>query len=399
MLNLLTTLSTAAARQLRQGRWAAATIVSGSGSVPRQVGTTMLVSENSQLIGSLSGGCVEAAVIHACHDAIESGTPRREHFGFTDGDAFAVGLSCGGVLEVLIQPIRDAPALLEAASQGPAALIRRVDNGGHAFVNHDDGGASLRAALESMGDSMNPMPPVVDQATKERVETGRDSSPVLDQIQTHVRQGTNGLMLFDGTELFVETLQTEPIMYLFGANDFTAALADAAKLLGFRVTLCDARPIFITSERFPSVDRLVNEWPDRFLKQQWRAGRVNPRSVICVMSHDAKFDIPLLRLALSLDVAFVGAMGSRVTHAQRQEMLQEAGVTHEQLAKLHSPIGLGLGAETPQEVAVSVLGEIIAERNGRTPKVPALRATQGSIHFSHVEPVCDRVGDRIPSWT
>jgi xanthine dehydrogenase accessory factor len=155
-------------------------------------------------------------------------------------------------------------------------------------------------------------------------------------------------------------------MLVFGAIDFAAALVRAGAFLGYRVAICDARPVFATPRRFPEADEVVVDWPHRYLAAEADAGRLDARTVVCVLTHDAKFDIPLLELALRLPIAYVGAMGSRRTHHDRLRRLREAGLLEGELAHLHSPIGLDLGARTPEETALSIAAEIIAHRHGAT---------------------------------
>ncbi len=176
--------------------------------------------------------------------------------------------------------------------------------------------------------------------------------------------------------VFIESFAPPPQMVIFGAVDFTAALARAAKLLGYHVTVCDARAVFATQQRFPMADRVVNDWPDRLLATI--GDELGPRDAVCVLTHDTKFDVPAITAAVRTKVGYLGAMGSRRTHDQRVERLREAGVTDADLARLRSPIGLDLGARTPEETAVSICAEIIALRTGRagTP----LSATSGEIH-------------------
>ena len=176
--------------------------------------------------------------------------------------------------------------------------------------------------------------------------------------------------------VFIESFAPAPRMIIFGAVDFTAALADAAKLLGYRVTVCDARAVFATRQRFPMADEVVNDWPDRYLAKV--ADELGPRDAVCVLTHDAKFDVPAIVAALETDVGYLGAMGSRRTHAKRVERLREAGVDEAGLARIMAPIGLDLGARTPQETAVSICAEIIALHTGRV--APSLRDGSGPIH-------------------
>jgi xanthine dehydrogenase accessory factor len=176
--------------------------------------------------------------------------------------------------------------------------------------------------------------------------------------------------------VFIESFAPPPRMIIFGAVDFTAALARAAKLLGYRVTVCDARPVFATVQRFPMADEVANEWPDKHLARV--GAELGPRDAVCVLTHDAKFDVPAITSAVRTDVGYLGAMGSRRTHDKRTERLLEAGLTEAELTRVMSPIGLDLGARTPEEVAISICAEIIALRTGRVPR--PLRDTEGPIH-------------------
>ena len=198
--------------------------------------------------------------------------------------------------------------------------------------------------------------------------------------------------------LLVETRLAPPRMLVFGANDFGAALVPAGKLLGYRVTLVDARPAFAAQERFACADDVVTDWPHRYLAAQAAAGRLDPRTVVCVLSHDPKFDIPLLETALALDLAYVGAMGSRRSHLQRVDDLLNTGVLPERIAQLHSPIGLDLGAVTPAEVAVSVTAELIASRSRKSSCTP-LRETSGPIHAPAAPPAPTHISQQEIAWT
>ena len=358
-------------------RCAVATIVACGGSVPRPTGTSMLVSEHGEVLGSLSGGCVEGAVVEAALESMRDGGSRFELFGYSAEDAFAAGLSCGGELEVHIQPADPAAlAGLSALAGRDAgtglALIRRLDAPGAVVV--DDPSAFRAVASAELGRLLGNDPVVLGAAAA--------------QLEPLLRGGRAGLVRLESpggcdpdTEpvtLFVESRLPAPRMLVFGANDFGAALIPAGKLLGYHVTLCDARPAFSGQERFRAADQLATAWPHRYLAAEAAAGRIDPRTVVCVLSHDPKFDIPLLRTALDLNLAYVGAMGSRRSHRQRVDSLLAEGTTAEALQRLHSPIGLDLGAVTPAEVAVSVTAEIIASR-GDASAAP-LRDRSGPIH-------------------
>lgn len=377
-------------------RCAAATIVGASGSVPRPLGTSMLVSEHGDVLGSLSGGCVEGAVVDAALQTLHDGGTRRERFGYSAEDAFAVGLTCGGELEVHIQPLGSSPegmdfgmlnSLAGRRSTAAVALIRRLDAGGGAVVVQDP--VRFRA-MESpeLARLVGDHPAIVYAAAA--------------QLEPLLQGGRTGLIRLappdgcsDGPDrtgpqpitLFVESRLPAARMLIFGANDFGAALLPAGKLLGYDVTLCDARPAFSGQARFLAADHVVTDWPHRYLAAEAAAGRVDGRTVVCVLTHDPKFDIPLLETALGLGLAYVGAMGSRRSHRQRIDALLADGTPAEVLERLHSPIGLDLGAVTPAEVAVSITAEILASRGpaAMAPHTAAsLRDGSGPIH--HTEP-------------
>ncbi|CAN5161984.1 XdhC family protein [soil metagenome] len=341
-------------------RVAVATVTRINGSAPRSLGTAMAVDEDGSVIGSISGGCVEGAVYEACQDVLLTGVPRLEEFGYTDDDAFAVGLACGGRIEVLVHLLdSDTPPsmlheLAAAAGGQPAGVALVVD------------GAALGAVLAG-GDepSANPL------------LGASDSRRLLGELAARISAGRTGLAVVDCEDGPVEALfvveATAPRMIVFGAVDFSAALSDAAALLGYRVTICDARPVFATAARFPAAVEVVVEWPSDYLART----ETDARTVVCVLTHDDKFDVPLLEVALRLPIAYVGAMGSRRTHERRLAALTEA-LTEEELARLHSPIGLDLGASTPEETAVSILAEVLATKNGASGR--RLSHLQGPIH-------------------
>ncbi|MFF5160847.1 XdhC family protein [Streptomyces sp. NPDC000348] len=347
-------------RWLTEGReFAVATVVSVSGSAPRGPGAALAVDSGGTVVGSVSGGCVEGAVYDLCAQALADGETRVERFGYSDEDAFAVGLTCGGVIDILVTPVGvRAPArqVLRAALAavlrgGPGALARVVEGpaellGGALFV-HPDG--SYEGGLGGA--------PELDRAA------AGEAGALLDAGRTGtVAVAAGGAYCPGGPTLFVESSVPPPRMIVFGAIDFAAALVRAGKFLGYHVTVCDARPVFATGARFPEADEIVVDWPHRYL----RSTETDARTVLCVLTHDAKFDVPLLEVALGLPVAFVGAMGSRRTHADRERRLREAGVGERELARLRSPIGLDLGARTPEETALSIAAEIVATRRGGT---------------------------------
>ncbi|WP_369249733.1 XdhC family protein [Streptomyces sp. R41] len=381
MLNIADTLH----RWCREERpFALATVVDVTGSAPLPIGTSVAVDEDGNAIGSISGGCVEGAVYELCRQVLrDRGIPQRAWFGYSDDDAFAVGLTCGGELDVLVQRVDPAAqphlgaALAEAVEGRPAAVAQVVDGPG----------GLLGATLSVLGDSW-----IADRALGDG-PTGR---AVGDRATAQLRSGSTGLVSLGGDAdtcpeqltVLVHAATTRPRMLIFGAIDFAAALAQAGRFLGYHVTVCDARPVFATEARFPYADEVVVDWPHRYLAQT----TVDARTAVCVLTHDAKFDIPLLQLALELPVGYVGAMGSRRTHDERLRRLREVGVTDGQLAQLRSPIGLDLGARTPEETAISITAEIIAHANRRT-GLPLARVS-GPIHrvsgaASDIHEVCD----------
>ncbi|MFC7977224.1 XdhC family protein [Streptomyces cinereoruber] len=342
-------------RWVEQGRaFAVATVVAVGGSAPRQPGAALAVDSEGTAIGSVSGGCVEGAVYDLCVQALEDGRTVVERFGYSDEDAFAVGLTCGGIIDILVTPVRGGvfPAALAAAVEGEAAALARIVSGpddllGKALLVRPDG--SYEGKLGGH--------PELD-----RTAAG-EARAMLDAGRTGTLEiGEDGSRCGQPLTLLVESSVPAPRMIVFGAIDFAAALVRVGKFLGYRVTVCDARPVFATPARFPEADEVVVEWPHRYLEST----EVDGRTVLCVLTHDAKFDVPLLRVALRLPVAYVGAMGSRRTHVDRNERLREVGVTEIELARLRSPIGLDLGARTPEETALSIGAEIVANRRGGT---------------------------------
>jgi xanthine dehydrogenase accessory factor len=310
-------------------------------------------------------------VYELCREAIETGVPRLQRYGVSDDDAFEVGLTCGGIIDLYVERVDRAgyPELGEvAAAVGagePVAVITCIegpaDRLGRRLVvwPHRRSGGLGPARLD-------------DAATD-------DGRGMLAGGRTGIlHYGHDGERRGDDLALFVASYAPRPRMLVFGAIDFAAAVARVGAFLGYHVTVCDARPVFATARRFPDADDVVVDWPHRYLAAQVAAGAVDARTVVCVLTHDPKFDVPVLEVALRQPFAYVGAMGSRRTHDDRLKRLREAGMTEAELATLASPIGLDLGARTPEETAVSIAAEIIAGRwgGGGAP----LSATSGRIH-------------------
>ncbi|GAA2127626.1 XdhC/CoxI family protein [Nocardioides bigeumensis] len=351
------------------------TVVATFQSAPRPPGASMLVGPDGEAVGSVSGGCVEGAVYDLAQSVVAEGTPVLERYGVSDDDAFAVGLTCGGILDVYVEKVsrETFPELADIAADieagRPIAVATVVEHpdptvvGRRILVRPDEAveGASLGSAR-------------MDDAVRD------DALGLLASgTSATLTYGPDGERRGEGMKVFVWAFAPKPLMLVFGAIDFAAAVARVGAFLGYHVTVCDARPVFATATRFPEADEVVVDWPHRYLTKLVDAGSVDARTVITVLTHDPKFDVPLLEVALRLpELAYVGAMGSRRTHDDRTARLREAGLTDEELARLSSPIGLDLGARTPEETAISIAAEIIAVRWGGTGQ--PLAVTDGRIH-------------------
>lgn len=364
--------------------FAVATVVATGGSAPRQPGAALAVDGEGNVIGSVSGGCVEGAVYDLCLQALSGDGPATllERFGYSDEDAFAVGLTCGGEIDILVQRIDPAArpelaAALAAAVAGEAAAVARVVEGpadllGRALLVRGDGGHE-----GTLGDT-----------ERDRTAAGETLALLAAGRTGTLTIGADGSRCGVPLTLLVESSVPPPRLLVFGAIDFAAALVRAGRFLGYRVTVCDARPVFATARRFPDADEVVVDWPHRYLDAEAAAGRLDGRTAVCVLTHDAKFDVPLLERALRLPVAYVGAMGSRRTHLERLTKLRDAGLKDRDLSRLHSPIGLDLGARTPEETALSIAAEIVAHRYGGSGT--SLTGAHTPIH--HAPPPIRRLG-------
>jgi xanthine dehydrogenase accessory factor len=366
------------------------TVVATFQSAPRPPGASMLVGPDESAVGSVSGGCVEGAVYELGQSVVSSGTPVLQRYGISDDDAFAVGLTCGGILDVYVEKVsrETFPELGEIAADieagRPVALATVIehpdpDKLGRRLVVRPDGIVRDVSALESD----NP------QQFRHGLSLGsaRMDDAVHDDAIGLLASGHNATLTYgpdgerrgEGMRVFVWAFAPKPRMLVFGAIDFAAAVARVGAFLGYHVTVCDARPVFATTSRFPEADEVVVDWPHRFLEAEQAAGRIDGRTVVTVLTHDPKFDVPLLEVALRLpEVAYVGAMGSRRTHDDRLARLKEAGLTDDEIGRLSSPIGLDLGARTPEETAISIAAEIVALQWGGTGD--RLAARDGRIH-------------------
>jgi xanthine dehydrogenase accessory factor len=329
----------------------------------------------------VSGGCVEGAVYELALEVCQTGDPVFETYGVSDDDAFAVGLTCGGIIDMFVERIDRAgfPELGEIAAAvergEPVAVATVIAGPGQAGARRVIWGRDAAGPDAAVGDGWH-------AGASGTLGTARLDAAVDDDVRGMLAQGLTGIRRYGehgerlGNELsvFVNSFAPAPRMLVFGAIDFAAAVARAGKFLGYHVTVCDARKVFATPSRFPDADEVVVGWPHRFL-----AGtEVDARTVICVLTHDPKFDVPLLEVALRTPAGYIGAMGSRRTHDDRIGRLREIGLTEDELARLRSPIGLDLGARTPEETAVSIAAELIQLRWGGTGQ--PLTTTEGRIH-------------------
>ncbi|MEV0954236.1 XdhC/CoxI family protein [Promicromonospora sp. NPDC050249] len=375
-------------------RVAVATVVRTFRSAPREPGAAMAVGPGGEVIGSVSGGCVEGAVYDLCLEVAETGRPVLARYGVSDESAFAVGLTCGGTIEVFVAPLsRTAWPDFESFAQQVLGTCPTLPDGGPrtsgvclaTVIATDagaDGGPDADAVTGPLGRHLTVVAAQHPAATDPLLAAvAADAVGQIAAGTSAVREyGPRGERTETGTRVFLQVFAPRPRLLVFGAIDFAAAMARAGRLLGYRVTVCDARPIFATSARFPEADDVVVDWPHRYLAAEIEAGRVTEHDAVCVLTHDPKFDVPLLRTALTELPAgtYVGAMGSRRAHAEREARLIEDGVPPEALVRLRSPIGLDLGARTPDETAVSIAAEMIAARSGASAR--PLRETDGPIH-------------------
>lgn len=343
-----------------------ATVVEVTGSVPRPLGTTMAITSGGRVAGNVSAGCVESAVVEQAVHVLDGGDAGVSRFGISDEQALSVGLTCGGGIGVLVARLTptdvaavDAIAAAVAAGDPVAGIVVTA---GPARV-----GALLAVTPEATVGSLG--------------ENGLDAAAAADARgmltlgETGIRHyGSEGGRRLDEVAVLVQAHAPAPRFLIFGAIDFAAALSELATFLGYRVTVCDARAAFATRERFPSVSDIVVEWPHRYLE---RTG-VDSSTVICVLTHDPKFDVPLLLCALQTPAAYVGVMGSRRSQEDRLQRLRDAGVPPHDLERLRAPLGLDLGARTPAETAVSIAAEVVALRWGGTGR--PLTDVRGAIH-------------------
>lgn len=346
---------------------AIATVVAASGSRPYAAGACMAVNEYGEIAGSISGGCVDSAVIDALEATADDGKLRRLGFEAADfGDVAGVGLVCGGAIEVVCKRVSGLQTQFFAAliAGESAVLFERIDAGA-VDATSDERLVTDTGTSGTVGDdAFDSCVDVVSARTQAQTQSG----------VSHVRR------LDSGTEVYVRSTRLRPVMVIAGLTGFTPALVDMARMLGYDSRVCDARERFASAGGGQFVVNAV--WPDVLLRELEAEGHFDADSVILVCTHDTKFDVPALIVALRSSAGFVGAIGSRRTCADRSRRLREAGLSEAELARLCQPVGLDIGAESAEETAVSIFAEILAARSGRDGA--ALKDGDGPIHVRRV---------------
>jgi len=336
-------------RWLKQGQAIAlATVLQTWGSAPRGVGAKMALTATGQIAGSVSGGCVEGAVIEAGTETLKTGRPQLLHFGVADETAWSVGLACGGKIEVFVQPLdaklyaalqqaieTDQLAATVTIIRGPAELL------GRAMLIHEDGTHD-----STLGDQLDE--PALAAARAAMIDGQSERLILQDSAPEPI-------------EIFIDVLESAPTLILVGGVHIAIALTAIAKTLGYRTIVIDPRRAFSSEARFPQVDRLIQAWPDEAFKQISLAHS----TAVALLTHDPKIDDPALKIVLKSHAFYIGVLGSRKTHAQRRQRLLQAGLSETQLDRLLGPIGLEIGAKTPEEIALAIMAQIVAARNGQ----------------------------------
>ena len=356
-----------AAEWLREGRRVVgATLVERIGSAPLDPGAQMLIDDRGSIEGSVTGGCVEGALVDEAERVLSGGEARIVTYGVSDEEAAGVGLMCGGTVRVFVHEYgKDSldrlDAVADARAAGAPVALATVIEGKRA-------GASMAILSDGVSGGLG----VADLLDR---NAERDARGQLDEGVSRIRRyGTGGEVMGSELPVYIQAFSSQPRMVIFGAIDFSAEMANVASDVGYKVTICDAREPFLQSPRFSRNAEVVVSWPDRYLAGE----ELGPRDVVLVFTHDSKFDEPALISALASGAGYVGALGSRRTQKQRVERLQHAGLDAAAIDRIHAPCGLDLGARTPSETAVSVLAEVIAFRTGRSGE--SLGETSGPIH-------------------
>lgn len=333
--------------RVEQKRIALATVVQTWGSAPRRAGSKMAVTSDGQFSGSVSGGCVENAVIESALECLQTGQPRLLHFGVADETAWEVGLACGGSIDIFVQPLNETffpylrtawmnenPSIHATVIRGPANML------GQESLIREDG--------TFIGDEVDP---------------GEIARELFLQAKS------KRMMLGDETELFLEFIAPPPMLIAVGGVHITVALMSLAKTLGYRTVIVDPRSVWGNEDRFPNVDQLIASWPEEAFQQIG----ITSSTAVVMLTHDPKLDDPAIKAALNSSAFYIGALGSKVTNEKRRQRLLSEGITEEQLSRLHAPVGLPIQAETPEEIALAIMAEVVEtahrrEQNKSTPE-------------------------------
>lgn len=341
---------------------ALATVVKVWGSAPRPIGSKMVISDAGDMAGSVSGGCVEGAVFEEAQEVLRSGRPRLVGYGVTQEEAWAVGLSCGGRIEIFLEPL-PAAETAGASAALPFSVLRRHLEADRLFavatrVGGDEAGRQLLILPEELepGAAANSGSSLGDQ---ELDQQARDRAREL--FRTFASERASYRSGAEEADIFLEIHPPRPRLIIVGAVHTAIPLVGFAKTLGFRTLLVDPRTAFATRERFPHADELITDWPDEALE---RIG-LTENTYLALLSHDQKLDLPALRVALPSPVRYIGALGSKKTHGKRVAALREEGVAEELIGRMHNPIGLDLGGRRAEEMAVAIIAQILAVRHGR----------------------------------
>jgi xanthine dehydrogenase accessory factor len=321
---------------------ALATVIQTWGSSPRRAGAKMALTPDGKITGSVSGGCVEGAVYDEGVEALKSNRPRLLHFGVADETAWEVGLACGGSIDIFVKPLEEElfralrAVLLEEKSAVVVTVVRGPD--------------------EILGREM-----LVDENGNitGSLTTDSDQQVFMLARETLTQGESHRALLQDETEVFMEVILPPPTLIAVGGVHITIALMALAKTLGYRTVVVDPRSAFGNEERFPNVDLLLQRWPDEAFQEI----PLTRSTAVAMLTHDPKLDDPALKIALPSQAFYVGALGSKTTQAKRRQRLLDDGLTEEQLNRLHGPIGLEIGAGTPEEIAISIMAEVVAARN------------------------------------
>ncbi len=332
--------------QERQGSIALATVVQTWGSSPRQVGAKMALMPNGHVTGSVSGGCVENAVVEAGLSSLKTNTPQLLHFGVADETAWDVGLACGGSIDIFVQPLNlhFQESLIKVLQQKQQAVVFTLIQGPTSQLGQQ---VLVLSNNQTIGLAGNPWEEQVFH--------------LYDQvIRTHQSQR---IKINNEIEIFAELINPPNHLVAVGGTHITIELLNFAKTLGYETTLIDPRQFWGNEQRFPHVDEIIQAWPEAAFQQI----NITPATAIAMLTHDPKLDDPALKIALNSSAFYIGALGSKSTNAKRRERLLQYGLTEDQLSRLHAPIGLSIGAKSPEEIALSIMAQIVEADRKRNP--------------------------------